>query len=163
MGGAVGNPADVVNVRMQNDGSIPLAQRRHYRNAIDGLVRIVREEGATTLARGLGPNVNRAILMTTSQLVSYDVFKDLLVKRAGWGENVGTHFGASLLAVSFSFTITFHFWGHWVNMAILEKWESDSPIEARACKSRRIMKSDQHIVTASLQAYSLSLLIPLSY
>ncbi|RUS13905.1 mitochondrial carrier domain-containing protein, partial [Endogone sp. FLAS-F59071] len=98
MGGAVGNPADVVNVRMQNDGSLPLAQRRHYRNAIDGLVRIVREEGVTTLARGLGPNVNRAILMTTSQLVSYDVFKDLLVKRAGWGENVGTHFGASLLA-----------------------------------------------------------------
>jgi len=88
----------VVNVRMQNDGSLPPAQQRHYRNALDGLVRIVREEGIATLARGIVPNMNIAILMTTGQLVSYDVFKNLLVKRIGWGENMGTHFGASLLA-----------------------------------------------------------------
>ncbi|RUS28857.1 hypothetical protein BC938DRAFT_481355 [Jimgerdemannia flammicorona] len=98
LGGALGNPADVVNVRMQNDGSLPLAQRRHYRNAVDGLMRIVREEGVKSLGRGLVPNMNRAVLMTCSQLVSYDVSKDMLIKKAGWGEGMPTHFGASLLA-----------------------------------------------------------------
>lgn len=100
LGGAIGNPVDVVNVRMQNDGSLPPAQQRHYRNAIDGLVRVVREEGFATLARGIGPTMNRSILMTMSQLVSYDTSKNLLIKETQWGEGVRTHFGASLFAVS---------------------------------------------------------------
>ena len=55
--GIAGNPADVVNVRMQNDGKLPMEQRRNYRNALDGLLRIVREEGPVALFRGLGANV----------------------------------------------------------------------------------------------------------
>jgi solute carrier family 25 (mitochondrial dicarboxylate transporter), member 10 len=101
LGGAFGNPGDVVNVRMQNDGQLPAAQRRNYRNALDGVIRVTREEGVTSLMRGVGPNVNRAILMTGSQLVSYDVFKDLLLNRAGLSDGMAVHFGSSLLAVSF--------------------------------------------------------------
>ena len=46
-GGVVGAPADMVNVRMQNDVKLPLdsTQRRNYKHAIDGLIRIIREEG----------------------------------------------------------------------------------------------------------------------
>ena len=46
-GGVVGAPADMVNVRMQNDIKLPKdsEQRRNYKNAIDGLIRVVREEG----------------------------------------------------------------------------------------------------------------------
>jgi len=39
IGGAAGNPADIINVRMQQDRANPPAQRRNYRNAIDGIVR----------------------------------------------------------------------------------------------------------------------------
>ncbi|KAI9285744.1 mitochondrial carrier domain-containing protein [Umbelopsis sp. AD052] len=98
LGGACGNPGDVVNVRMQNDGQLPAAQRRNYRNALDGVIRISREEGIASLMRGVGPNVNRAILMTGSQLVSYDVFKDLLLNNVGLSDGMGVHFGSSLLA-----------------------------------------------------------------
>lgn len=99
MGGVCGNPGDVVNVRMQNDGQLAAAERRNYRNALDGVLRMSREEGLSSLMRGVGPNVNRAILMTGSQLVSYDVFKDLLLNTAGLKDGAGVHFGSSLLAV----------------------------------------------------------------
>ncbi|KAJ2959353.1 hypothetical protein NQZ79_g5114 [Umbelopsis isabellina] len=98
MGGVCGNPGDVVNVRMQNDGQLAAAERRNYRNALDGVLRMSREEGLSSLMRGVGPNVNRAILMTGSQLVSYDVFKDLLLNTAGLKDGAGVHFGSSLLA-----------------------------------------------------------------
>lgn len=107
LGGACGNPGDVVNVRMQNDGQLPAAQRRNYRNALDGVIRISREEGLAALMRGVGPNVNRAILMTGSQLVSYDVFKDLLLNKFSLSDGMGVHFGSSLLAVSFSRRLPF--------------------------------------------------------
>jgi len=42
MGGIAGNPADIVNIRMQADGRSPPDQRRNYKHAIDGLVRITR-------------------------------------------------------------------------------------------------------------------------
>src|SRR4051812_8323069 len=62
IGGAFGNPADLVMVRMQNDAKLPLKDRRNYKHALDGLYRIVKEEGFQGLTRGIGPNVNRAIL-----------------------------------------------------------------------------------------------------
>lgn len=42
-GGYVGTPADLVNVRMQNDMKLPLSQRRNYSHALDGLYRVARE------------------------------------------------------------------------------------------------------------------------
>lgn len=98
LGGIAGNPADVLNVRMQNDASLPPAQRRNYRNAVDGLVRMTREEGWRALFRGVWPNSMRAMLMTTSQLASYDGFKGLLLKHAHMKDDLATHFSASIIA-----------------------------------------------------------------
>lgn len=39
VGGAAGNPADIINVRMQQDRANPPEKRRNYKNAIDGLIR----------------------------------------------------------------------------------------------------------------------------
>ncbi|KAJ8658207.1 hypothetical protein O0I10_006215 [Lichtheimia ornata] len=98
LGGAFGNPSDVVNVRMQNDGQLPPSQRRHYKNAIDGLIRICREEGPQVLLRGLGYSTTRAVVMTVSQMTSYDEFKDLFSDKLGYGNGLVTHFGASVSA-----------------------------------------------------------------
>ncbi|ORX61443.1 mitochondrial carrier [Hesseltinella vesiculosa] len=103
IGGACGNPADVVNVRMQSDGQLPPQQRRNYKHALDGVLRIAREEGLPALFRGVGPNVNRAILMTSSQCVSYDTFKDLLLRYSPLQDGLALHFSSSTLAVSASF------------------------------------------------------------
>lgn len=99
VGGAVGNPADIVNIRMQNDRSQPIEKRRNYRNALDGIIRITRSEGFGALTRGIAPNMARGLLMTASQMVSYDEFKQLLVGPLGMPEAAHyTHFSASLLA-----------------------------------------------------------------
>lgn len=98
IGGVAGNPADVLNVRMQHDAALPPEQRRNYKNAIEGLVRMTREEGAKSLFRGVWPNSMRAVLMTASQLASYDGFKSLLIQYTPLSDNLTTHFSASFLA-----------------------------------------------------------------
>jgi dicarboxylate transporter 10 len=98
LGGALGNPGDVINVRMQNDGQLPPQQRRNYKHALDGIVRISKEEGYSALFRGIGPNVNRAILMTSSQCVSYDVFKASLLNYTLMKDGLTLHFISSVLA-----------------------------------------------------------------
>jgi hypothetical protein len=39
-GGFFGTPADLINVRMQNDIKLPVAERRNYKHAVDGLARV---------------------------------------------------------------------------------------------------------------------------
>lgn len=98
LGGIAGNPADVLNVRMQHDAALPREQRRNYKNAIDGLIRMTREEGWKSLFRGVWPNSMRAVLMTASQLASYDSFKRALLQHTPLEDNLTTHFTASFLA-----------------------------------------------------------------
>lgn len=100
LGGLVGNPADILNVRMQHDAALPSAERRNYKHALDGIIRMAREEGITSLWRGVWPNSARGVLMTASQLASYDSFKRLLLsfERLGMKDNLTTHFSASLMA-----------------------------------------------------------------
>ncbi|CAG8420501.1 unnamed protein product [Penicillium salamii] len=98
IGGIAGNPADVMNVRMQSDAALPPAQRRNYRHAFHGLVQMTKTEGFSSLFRGVWPNSTRAILMTASQLASYDTFKRMCIEKAGMADNLGTHFTASFMA-----------------------------------------------------------------
>jgi len=79
LGGVAGNPADIVLVRMTTDSVLPPEKQRGYKNALDGVIRIVRDEGASALMRGIVPNTVRAILMTSSQMATYDVVKHYLL------------------------------------------------------------------------------------
>ncbi|MCH1922048.1 MC/SLC25 family protein, partial [Shewanella sp. A3A] len=72
VGAAVGNPADVAMVRMQADGRLPLAERRNYRSVGDAIGRMARDEGVRSLWRGSSLTVNRAMIVTASQLATYD-------------------------------------------------------------------------------------------
>lgn len=83
---------------MQHDAALPAQQRRNYKHALDGVVRITREEGWQALFRGVWPNSLRAVLMTASQLASYDAFKSLLLHQAGAQDDWTTHFAASTAA-----------------------------------------------------------------
>lgn len=47
-----GSPADLVNVRMQNDNKLPMEQRRNYKHCFDALIRIVKSEGVTGMFKG---------------------------------------------------------------------------------------------------------------
>jgi dicarboxylate transporter 10 len=107
VGGIVGNVADVLNVRMQHDAALPPAQRRNYNHALDGLVRMTREEGGLrSWFRGVWPNSLRAAAMTAGQLASYDFIKGLLLRHTPMGDTLSTHFSASFLAGVVAATIT---------------------------------------------------------
>ncbi|KAF8900913.1 mitochondrial carrier domain-containing protein [Mucidula mucida] len=110
--GFVGNPGEIVMVRLQGDFAKPPEKRFNYKHCFDALFRMVREEGASSLLRGVTPNVFRAILMNASQLASYDFFKAELL---GLGEvpginytfrdNIVTHFTASFAAGTVATTV----------------------------------------------------------
>ncbi|KAF2345347.1 Mitochondrial substrate/solute carrier [Trinorchestia longiramus] len=110
-GGFVGTPGDMVNVRMQNDVKLPLDQRRNYKHAIDGLVRVAREEGVQHLFRGASSATFRAVLMTVGQLSFYDQIKATLLSSGYFHDNLACHFASSLCAVSTSKNINLmKFW-----------------------------------------------------
>ncbi|CAL0314110.1 unnamed protein product [Lupinus luteus] len=98
IGAAVGNPADVAMVRMQADGRLPPAQRRNYKSVVDALSTMVKREGVTSLWRGSSLTVNRAMLVTASQLASYDQFKEMILEKGLMRDGLGTHVTASFAA-----------------------------------------------------------------
>jgi len=103
--GIVGNPGEIIMVRLQGDMAKPVDKRLNYKNCFDGLFRMVREEGYSSLARGVGPNVVRAILMNASQLASYDFFKRELLKTPYFEDNMGCHVAASFGAGTVATTV----------------------------------------------------------
>ncbi|KAI0181489.1 mitochondrial dicarboxylate carrier [Hypoxylon sp. FL1284] len=105
LGGISGNAADVTNVRMQQDAALPPAQRRGYKHGLDGMFRMLREEGVRSWFRGVWPNSTRAALMNASQLATYDTFKAVLMMYTPLGDTITTHFASSLLAGFMATTI----------------------------------------------------------
>jgi solute carrier family 25 (mitochondrial oxoglutarate transporter), member 11 len=79
---AMSCPAEVTLVRMSNDASQPVEQRRNYKNVANAFQRILKEEGPKTFFRGVGPFVNRAMLVGAVQVGTYDQFRQTYKK---WG------------------------------------------------------------------------------
>ncbi|XP_067128100.1 mitochondrial dicarboxylate carrier [Centruroides vittatus] len=105
-GGFVGTPADMINVRMQNDIKIPVEKRRNYKHAIDGLYQVYKNEGVPRLFSGATTATSRAILMTIGQISMYEQIKQLLMQSGYFADNLLTHFTASLSAASIATTMT---------------------------------------------------------
>ncbi|XP_049372301.1 mitochondrial uncoupling protein 5-like [Solanum verrucosum] len=98
IGAAVGNPADVAMVRMQADGRLPISQRRNYKSVIDAITQMSKSEGVASLWRGSSLTVNRAMLVTASQLASYDQFKETILEKGLMKDGLGTHVTSSFAA-----------------------------------------------------------------
>ena len=86
-------PAEVTLVRMSNDSTLPLEQRRNYKGVADAFTRIAAEEGPRTFFSGCVPFVQRAMLVGIVQVGTFDQFKESYevytgVKRGTYG-NVG--------------------------------------------------------------------------
>lgn len=86
IGACVGNPADLALIRMQADATLPLAQRRNYKNAFHALYRIIADEGVLALWKGAGPTVVRAMALNMGMLASYDQSVELFRDSLGFGE-----------------------------------------------------------------------------
>lgn len=71
-----------------------------YKHALDGLLRVYREEGFRRLFGGASPATSRAVFMTIGQLSFYDQVKLTLLGSGYFTDNMTTHFLSSLTAVS---------------------------------------------------------------
>ena len=78
-----GTPFDLALVRVQSDGTLPVEQRRHYKNAGDALVRITKEEGVKNLWRGATPTIVRAMAINLGMLAPFDECKERTAKFTG--------------------------------------------------------------------------------
>lgn len=70
-----------------------------YKHALDGVVRVMREEGVPRLFRGASTATFRAVLMTIGQLSFYDQIKSYLLSTRYFQDNLTCHFTCSLAAV----------------------------------------------------------------
>eukprot|EP00823_Brevimastigomonas_motovehiculus_P006403 TRINITY_DN5309_c0_g1_i1.p1 TRINITY_DN5309_c0_g1~~TRINITY_DN5309_c0_g1_i1.p1 ORF type:complete len:344 (-),score=93.70 TRINITY_DN5309_c0_g1_i1:291-1322(-) len=106
----IGTPADVVLVRMQSDFTLPVAQRRNYKNIFDALVRMVKEEGAVSLWKGVLPTVARAMALNIGMLTTYDLGKEQLKNRTALRGGL-LNFSASMISGFFAaaFSLPFDF------------------------------------------------------
>jgi solute carrier family 25 (mitochondrial oxoglutarate transporter), member 11 len=73
-------PMEVAVVRMSNDKSLPLAERRNYTGVYNTASRIIKEEGVMAFWRGSNPFVFRAMMVGVFQVATLDQFKELYGK-----------------------------------------------------------------------------------
>jgi len=69
-------PMEVCVIRMSNDSSLPVNERRNYKSFPDTFTRIMKEEGIPAFWRGSQPFVARAMMVGVFQVATLDQFKD---------------------------------------------------------------------------------------
>mmetsp|Transcript_12350 Transcript_12350/g.40606 ORF Transcript_12350/g.40606 Transcript_12350/m.40606 type:complete len:291 (-) Transcript_12350:90-962(-) len=100
LGAIFGSPADLSLIRMQADGTLPVAERRNYKGAGDALMSIVKEDGVMGLFRGAGPTAVRAMALNMGMLASNEQAKEIL--KSSGVEGVPNTLGASAIAGFFA-------------------------------------------------------------
>jgi len=96
LGSLFGTPADLALIRMQADSTLPIEARRNYKNVIDALRQIIKQEGVLNLWRGNAPTVVRAMALNVGMLSTYDLAKQYLEAKYGPGRT--TNISASMMA-----------------------------------------------------------------
>jgi len=95
IGISVANPTDVVKIRMQAQGRLPVEEHL-YKSSSDCYKKIVAEKGIAGLWIGLAPNVMRNSLINAAEIASYDQFKEFFTQSCGFNPNAFyTHFSCA--------------------------------------------------------------------
>ncbi|XP_064651776.1 mitochondrial substrate carrier family protein ucpB-like [Lineus longissimus] len=102
IGSAIATPTDLVKVRMQacrhiTEGNADRAGKR-YKNTLAAFKEIWGHEGLRGLYVGMGPTVQRAAILTATQIPSYDHTKHTILNHGWMGEGVPLHLTASMIA-----------------------------------------------------------------
>ncbi|UZP40267.1 hypothetical protein NXS19_008083 [Fusarium pseudograminearum] len=92
----VGNPTEVILIRMQADGLKPLSQQARYSSAVDALRRIASHEGVLALWKGAGPTLIRAMSINFGQLTSFSEAKNQLQEHTSLSPPVRTAVAAGI-------------------------------------------------------------------
>uniref|UniRef100_F7AQ05 Mitochondrial uncoupling protein 2 n=1 Tax=Xenopus tropicalis TaxID=8364 RepID=F7AQ05_XENTR len=87
---AVAQPTDVVKVRFQAQANS--SANRRYKGTMHAYRTIAREEGMRGLWKGTAPNITRNAIVNCTELVTYDIIKDSLLKANIMTDNLPCHF-----------------------------------------------------------------------
>jgi solute carrier family 25 protein 34/35 len=99
MGAIAGSPFNLVKTRLQSySASMPAGTQHSYKNALDGLRTIYRNEGIKGLYRGTGASVLRTGTGSSVQLPTYYWAKRTLTRRAGVQEGPSLHLMSSAVS-----------------------------------------------------------------
>lgn len=88
---AVAQPTDVVKVRFQAQANVSNGSRR-YKGTMDAYKTIAKEEGVKGLWKGTSPNITRNAIVNCTELVTYDMIKEMLLKSNLMTDNLPCHF-----------------------------------------------------------------------
>lgn len=91
---ALAQPTDVVKVRFQAQVRLADGVRR-YNGTMDAYRTIARDEGVRGLWKGCMPNITRNAIVNCSELVTYDIIKELILKYDLMTDNLPCHFTAA--------------------------------------------------------------------
>lgn len=98
IGSAIANPTDLVKIRMQGQGRLKPGEKPRYVSTLSAFRDIIKSEGVRALWRGVGPTVQRATILTATQIPSYDHTKYILLHRDIMEEGLKLHMVASITA-----------------------------------------------------------------
>ncbi|XP_070826537.1 dicarboxylate carrier UCP2-like [Chaetodon trifascialis] len=92
-------PTDVVKVRFQAQVRLPEGGSvKRYSSTIDAYKTIARDEGIKGLWKGCLPNIARNSIVNCSELVTYDIIKELILRNKLMTDNMPCHFTAAFAA-----------------------------------------------------------------
>ncbi|XP_029027496.1 mitochondrial uncoupling protein 2-like [Betta splendens] len=96
---AFAQPTDVVKVRFQAQVHLPESTSvARYSSTIDAYKTIARDEGFKGLWKGCLPNITRNAIVNCSELVTYDIIKELLLQSKLMTDTMPCHFTAGFAA-----------------------------------------------------------------
>ncbi|XP_029107124.1 mitochondrial uncoupling protein 2-like [Scleropages formosus] len=88
---AVAQPTDVVKVRFQAQATV-MGPGRRYHGTMHAYKTIAREEGVRGLWKGTSPNIARNAIVNCTELVTYDIIKDALLRMTPMTDDLPCHF-----------------------------------------------------------------------
>lgn len=93
---SIAQPTDVVKVRFQAQNKSTTGIR--YTTTMQAYRTIGQQEGVRGLWKGAIPNIVRNSIVNVSEIVCYDLVKDLLIKYANMRDNIACHFSSAVIA-----------------------------------------------------------------
>ncbi|XP_043929313.1 mitochondrial uncoupling protein 2-like [Protopterus annectens] len=94
---AIAQPTDVVKVRFQAQANVADGSKR-YKGTMEAYKTIAKQEGARGLWKGTTPNIARNAIVNCTELVTYDLIKDTLLKSNLMTDNLPCHFTSAFSA-----------------------------------------------------------------
>ncbi|XP_060996884.1 mitochondrial brown fat uncoupling protein 1 isoform X1 [Dama dama] len=93
----IGQPTEVVKVRLQAQSHLHGPKPR-YTGTYNAYRIIATTEGLTGLWKGTTPNLTRNVIINCTELVTYDLMKEALVKSRLLADDVPCHFMSAVIA-----------------------------------------------------------------